>query len=81
MRGDVAQAQRPGVARQHAEHAADASCPNGEAYELSSTSPNDRRSALPAGTWALVARNDDGSEYYRGPAFPVTVGIVTLQSQ
>ena len=66
--------------RIYAEHAADSSCPAGEVYELGTSAANDRRSSLPIGTWTLVSRNPDGSEYYRGSSFSVTAGAVTPQS-
>ena len=62
--------------RVFAEHAADAGCPAGEVYELSTVTPADRRSSLPVGSWTLVARNADGSEYSRGAAFVVAAGAV-----
>jgi hypothetical protein len=46
-------------------------------HELSTSTPTERRTSLPIGTWALVARNADMSEFTRSAAFTVTAGAVT----
>ncbi len=63
--------------RVYAEHAADAGCPGGVAHQLVTSTATELRLSLPIGTWVLVARNADMSEFTRSAAFTVTAGAVT----
>ena len=63
--------------RVYAEHAADTGCPGGVAHQLVTSTATELRLSLPIGTWVLVARNADMSEFTRSAAFTVTAGAVT----